>query len=298
MIEYQKKCQQITQKEINEATGIPVSNYRRAQTKGFIGYGKMVEKIAEYLHIQTKIDPEVIEELDRNFSRFYTCVSFSRVEEAKLAFVSIEKNREKYENSILMIVFYLAQLIYYITDINYTRNINMKKQEEAVDFLQNFVNKMSNEHRFLYYEYMATHSAMKKDPENVVHYCRLTSYLAVNFVNLEPTANYHISFSYSLIGDFINALIYANKALPKLEEELNYDKAFLCRVNIATLYKKLGNIDEAKRLLKKNLVYVSFNNNNKLKRATLLNYADCLMMENNYKDVIANYTIITKDILG
>ncbi len=297
MIEYLKKKDQVTQKEINESTKIATSNYRRAQLKGFIGYEEMVDKIASYLKIQTRIDQSVIEELDHNFSCFYTSVCFSQTDEIKKHFDLINEKRPLYENSILMIVYYLAQLIFYITDINYSRQMHREKQDEAIAFLQNFVDKMSSEHRFLYYDFMCTKSAIQKDRENVVHYARLTSYLGVNYPELEPTANYHISFSYSLVGDFINALIYANKSLPKLEEQLNYIRAVFCRVNIAALYKKLGNIDEAKRLLKKNLVYISYSKLDKLLRATELNYADCLLMEFNYKDALEHYNIILDGIL-
>lgn len=297
MIEYLKKKDQITQKEINESTKIATSNYRRAQIKGFIGYEEMVDKMASYLKIQTKIEQSIIDELDENFSRFYTSVCFSQTDEVKKYFDLIVEKRPLYENSILMIVYYLAQLIFYITDINYTRQMHREKQDEAIAFLQNFVDKMSSEHRFLYYDFMSTKSAIEKDHDNVVHYARLTAYLSVNYPELEPTANYHISFSYSLVGDFINALIYANKALPKLEEQLNYVRAVFCRVNIAALYKKLGNIDEAKRLLKKNLVYISYSKLDKLLRATELNYADCLLMEYNYKGALEHYNIILDTIL-
>lgn len=297
MIDYVKKIDQVTQKEINDAMSIPVSNYRRAQQKGFLGYGQMLDKIASYLKIKTNFQASEIEELDHNFSRFYTCICFSQEEDANHYYQKIIEKRPQYENSILMITVYLAQLVHYLTDINYTRNLNIQKQEEAIEYLRSFVDKMSNEHRFLFYEYMSTYSAIKKDVDNVVHYARLTSYLGVNYPDLEPTANYHISFSYSLVSDFINALIYANKALPKLEEQLNYNKAVLARVNIAALYKKLGNIDEAKRLLKKNLVHMSFNSIHKLKRATELNYADCLLMEHNYKGALEHYNIILTEIL-
>ncbi|MGD9910581.1 MAG: tetratricopeptide repeat protein [Candidatus Izemoplasmatales bacterium] len=297
MIEYLKKKDQVTQKEINESAKIATSNYRRAQLKGFIGYEEMVDKMANYLNIQTKIDPSTIEELDQNFSRFYTSVCFSQSDEVKKHFDSINEKKALYENSILMIEFYLAQLIFYITDINYSRQMHREKQNEAIAFLSNFVDKMSSEHRFLYYDFMCTKSAIEKDRENVVHYARLTSYLAVNYPELEPTANYHISFSYSLISDFINALIYANKALPKLEEQLNYVRAVFCRVNIAALYKKLGNIDEAKRLLRKNLVYISYSKLDKLLRATELNYADCLLMEENYSEALEHYNIILDGVL-
>ena len=297
MIEYLKKRDSITQKEINDATKIAPSNYRRAQLKGFVGYEEIVDKIADYLHIQTKIDQSVIDEIDYNFSHFYTSICFSQTDAAKKFYDLIEEKRALYENSILMIEYHLAQLIFYITDINYSRNMNRIKQQESIDYLKNFIDKMSSEHRFLFYDYMTTNSAINRNPEYVIHYARLTSYLAVNYPELEPTANYHISFSYSLVGDFINALIYANKALPKLEEQLNYTRAVFCRVNIAALYKKLGNIDEAKRLLQKNLVYITYSKLDKLLRATELNYADCLLMENNYTQALVHYNVILKDIL-
>lgn len=297
MIEHFKKEKHITQKEINEATGIPKSNYRRAQIKGFVGYGKMVEKMAKYLGAKTRVSQSVIEEMDENFSHFYTCICFSKIEEAKKYYDLIVEKFEYYDNSILLIPYYLSQLIYYISEINFSNTTNYPKLDEAVEFLKCFVDKMSNEHRFLYYEYMACFSAFNKDSEKVVHYARLTTYLAANYPELEPTANYHVSFSYSLISDFINALIYANKALPKLEEQLNYNKAVFCRINIATLYKKLGNIDESKKLLKKNLVYMTFNSVGKLLRATYLNYADCLLYEKNYVEALKYYLLIENDLL-
>lgn len=297
MIDFLKKKTQVTQKEINEATKIATSSFRRAQQKDFVGYDDMVDKIASHLNIRTRVDQSIIDELDDNFSRFYTCVCFSQSEEAKKYYEIISEKRPEYENTILMIVYYLAQLIYNITDINYSRLMHREKQDEAIEFLQDFVDKMSSEHRFLYYDYMCAKSAINKNRDNVIHYARLTSYLAVNYHELEPTANYHISFSYSMVGDFINALIYANKALPKLEEQLNYERAVFCRSNIAALYKKLGNIDEAKRLLKKNLVYITFSKLEKLMRATELNYADCLLMEYNYEDALKHYDIILDTIL-
>jgi len=289
MIDYYKKEKQVTQKLINQATKIATSNYRRAQTKGFIGYEDMVAKIASYLGIQTNIDPKVIKELDQEFSLFYTSVCFSQMEDMKNHFEIIESKKDLYKDSILMVVYYLVQLIYYVVDINYSRQINIEKQDEAIRFLNEFVDQMSSEHRFLFYEFMCTKSAIENNREMVVHYTRLTSYLADNYPELEPTANYHISFSYYMIGDYINALIYANKALPKLEEQLNYERAVFCRANIALYYKKLGNIDEAKKMLKINLVYIGYSNLTKLKHATELNYADCLLIEKNYSDALIHY---------
>lgn len=297
MIEYEKKQKQITQKEINEATGIATSSYRRAQLKNFAGYDDMVDKISSYLDIKTKTSQLTIDELDNNFSRFYTCICFAQESEAEFYYNKIIEKLPEYENSILLIVYYLAQLIYYITGNNYSSTLHRQKQDEAIDFLQGFVDKMSSEHRFLYYNYMCIKSAVNKNRENVIHYARLTAYLSINYQELEPTVNYHISFSYSLVGDFINALIYANKALPKLEEQLNYERAIFCRTNIAALYKKLGNIDEAKRLLRKNLIYITFSNLEKLKRSTELNYADCLLMEYNYNDALEHYDIILEKLL-
>ncbi len=296
MVEYLKKKQGLTQKEINEETDIPKSNFRRAQQKGFSGYGKMLGKMAEYLHIQTNIDPSVIAEFDENFSLFYTSVCFSKVNDFKKYYIASTEKLPLYQNSILMIQYYLQQFIYYISEVNYTNVINYEKIEEAIEFLKYFVDKMSPDHRFLYYEYMTCYYGFKKDPEKIVHYTRLTIYMGANYVELEPVAHYHVSFAYSMIGDFINGLIYANKALPKLEEQLNYNKAVYCRMNIAAFYKKLGNIDEAKKLLKKNLVYMTFTDVFRNTRATYLNYADCLLIEKSYQEALKYYTVIENEI--
>jgi tetratricopeptide (TPR) repeat protein len=296
MVEYLKKVKQITQKDINEAADIPKSNFRRAQMKEFDGYDDIIEKMAVYLGIPTKIDRSVITEFDDVFSHFYTCICFSKFKEAEVFYKQIEGNFKLYDNSILLVPYYLAQLIYYVTEVNYTNKVNHAKIGEAIGFLKHFVDKLSNEHRFLFYEYMAAYAGMLKDHEKVVHYARLTVYLAANYPELEPTANYHVSFSYSLVNDFINALIYANKALPKLEEQLNYMKAVFCRMNIATFYKKLGNIDEAKRMLKKNLIYLNFNDIPRLDRVTYLNYADCLLIEKQYADALKYYDKIVREI--
>ena len=297
MVEYLKKVKQITQKDINEAADIPKSNFRRAQMKEFDGYDDIIEKMAVYLGIPTKIDRSVITEFDTAFSQFYTCICFSKFKEAEVFYRQIEDNFKRYENSILLVPYYLSQLIFYVTEVNYTNKVNHAKIGESISFLKHFVDKLSNEHRFLFYEYMAAYAGMMKDQEKVVHYARLTVYLAANYPELEPTANYHVSFSYSLVNDFINALIYANKALPKLEEQLNYMKAVFCRMNIATFYKKLGNIDEAKRMLKKNLIYLNFNDIPRLDRVTYLNYADCLLIEKDYSHALDYYQKIVRDII-
>jgi len=297
MIEYLKTIKGITQKDINENADIPKSNFRRAQLKGFVGANEMLEKMAAYLNIQTKIDPSVIADFDENFSRFYTSVCFSKVNDFKKYYVASTEKLSLYQNSILMIQYYLMQLIYFVSEVNYTNVINFEKLEEAIDYLKNLVDKMSNEHRFLYYEYMTCYYGFKKNAEKIIHYSRLTIYLAANFPDFEPTANYHVSFAYSMIGDFINALIYANKALPKLEEQLNYNKAIYCRMNIAAYYKKLGNIDEAKSLLKKNLVYMTFAEVQRNTRVTYLNYADCLLIEKNYAEALKYYNVIEQDLL-
>lgn len=296
MVEYLKKVRQITQKDINEAAAIPKSNFRRAQMKEFDGYEDIIQKMADHLGIPTNIDRSVIAELDELFSRFYTSICFSVFKDAEIHYRSIQNHFAEYENSILLVPYYLAQLIYHVSEVNYTNKVNHEKINEAIRFLKHFVDKMSNEHRFLYYEYMAAYAGIMKDQEKVVHFARLTVYLAANYAELEPTANYHVSFSYSLVGDFINALIYANKALPKLEDQLNYTKAVFCRMNIATLYKKLGNIDEAKRMLKKNLVYLNFNELPRLDRVTYLNYADCCLIEKNYAEAIKYYNKIINTI--
>lgn len=295
MVEFLKKQRGLTQKDINESADIPKSNFRRAQLKGFSGSGDMLERMAEVLNIQTKIDPSTIASFDENFSRFYTSVCFSKVNDFKKYYDASTANLPLYQNSILMIQYYLQQLIYYVSEVNYTNVIAWEKLDEAIEFLKNFVDKMSNEHRFLYYEYMTCYYGFKKDPEKVVHYARLTIYMGANFIDFEPTANYHVSFAYSMIGDYINALIYANKALPKLEEQLNYSKAVFCRINIATFYKKLGNIDEAKKLLRKNLVYMTFTDIQRNTRVTYLNYADCLLMEKKYEEALKYYNLIEKE---
>ncbi len=296
MIEYLKQKKRITQKEINVNCNIPKSNYRRAQQKDFIGYGKMVECMANYMGIPSKIDESIIRDLNENFNTFYTYICFSKFHEAKNYFDLITSNLKLYENSILIIPYYLAQFIYYLSDINYSNKINFEIIDEAVEILNVFVEKMSDEHRFLYYEYMTCYAGITKHNDNVIRYSQFTLSLSFNYPDLEPCAYYHISFAYSLISDFFNALIYANKALPKLEEQLNYIKAVFCRMNIATFYKKLGNIDEAKKMLKKNLIYLTFNDIPKLDRVTYLNYADCMLMEKNYSEALSYYLKIEDEI--
>lgn len=296
MVEYYKKKNQITQKEINDNMNIPKSNFRRAQQKNFVGYGNMIEKMAIYLDIPVNIDKSVISDLNEQFSQFYTCIVFSKFYEGKYFFDNLVANFSRYDRTILMIPYYLAQFIYYLSEVNYTNKINYDKISEAVEILQWFLEKMSDEHRFLFYEYMTNYNGILKNKENVVHYGRLTSFLSPNFPDLEPTANYHISFSYSMVSDFIDALIYANKALPKLEEQLNYNKAVFCRMNIAALYKKLGHLDEAKRLLKKNLIYLNFNDIPRLDQITYLNYADCMLMEEKYSEAYKYYNKIETEI--
>lgn len=297
MVEYFKKVQSVTQKDINDATSIPKSNFRRAQQKNFEGYDDIIDKMAHYFGIPTTVPPSELELLNDNFSHFYTCICFSKFKEAEIYYHKIINRFEQYQNSILLIPYYLAQLIYHVSEVNYTNVVNHTKIDEASQFIKHFVDRLSNEHRFLYYEYMCAYAGMVKDSEKVIHFARLTIYLASNYPELEPTANYHVSFAYSLISDFINALIYANKALPKLEEQLNYMKAVFCRMNIATFYKKLGNVDEAKRMLKKNLIYLNFNEIPRLNRVTYLNYADCCLIENQYDEALKYYTKIIDSIL-
>ena len=296
MVEYYKKKNQITQKEINENTNIPKSNYRRAQQKNFVGYDKMLQKMASYLGIPVNVDPAIISDLDDQFSHFYTCIVFSKFYEGKSFFDNIVANFSHYDKTILMIPYYLAQFIFYLSEVNYTNKINYTKINESVDILQSFLEKMTEEHRFLFYEYMTNYSGIIKNRDNVIHYGRLTSYLAPNFPDLEPNANYHISFSFFMVSDFIDALIYANKALPKLEEQLNYNKAVFCRMNIAALYKKLGHFDEAKRLLKKNLIYLNFNDIPRLDQITYLNYADCMLMDERFDEALKYYLKIENEI--
>ena len=296
MVEYYKKKNQITQKEINDNMNIPKSNYRRAQQKNFVGYDKMLQKMGIYLGIPVNINLEIIRNLNEQFSLFYTCIVFSKFEESKSYFDNIVANFSHYDKTILLIPYYLAQFIYYLSEVNYTNKINYEKITESVEILESFLEKMSEEHRFLFYEYMTNYYGILKDREKVVHYGRLTAYMAPNFPDFEPTANYHLSFSFSLVSDFIDALIYANKALPKLEEQLNYNKAVFCRMNIAALYKKLGHFDEAKRLLKKNLIYLNFNDIPRLDQITYLNYADCMLMDQRYSDALKYYLKIQNEI--
>ena len=296
MVEYYKKKNQVTQKEINESMNIPKSNYRRAQQKNFVGYDKMLQKMATYLGIPVNVDLEKIRFLDDQFSHFYTCIVFSRFFESKSFFDNIVANFSHYDKTILMIPYYLAQFIYYLSEVNYTNKINFTKINESVDILQSLLEKMSEEHRFLFYEFMTNYSGIIKNRDDVIHYSRLTSFLSSNFPDLEPNANYHISFGFFMVSDFIDALIFANKALPKLEEQLNYTKAVFCRMNIAALYKKLGHFDEAKRLLKKNLIYLNFNDIPRLDQITYLNYADCMLMDERYEDALKYYLKIENEI--
>ena len=297
MVDYFKKVNGVTQKEINDATSIPKSNFRRAQQKDFEGYDDIVDKMAQYFGIPLQVSKSEVDLLNDTFSRFYTCICFSKFKEADEFYQLILQRSHYYQNSILLVPFYLAQLIYYVSEVNYTNIVNYTKIDEAINFLKHFIDRLSNEHRFLYYEYMCAFSGITKNQEKVIHFARLTVYLASNFPELEPTANYHVSFAYSLINDFINALIYANKALPKLEEQLNYTKAVFCRMNIATFYKKLGNVDEAIRMLKKNLIYLNFNEIPRLNRVTFLNYADCCLIEKQYQEALIYYTKIIDTLL-
>ncbi|MFA5006274.1 MAG: tetratricopeptide repeat protein [Candidatus Izemoplasmatales bacterium] len=295
LIDHYKATKGITQKEINEKADIPKSNFRRAQQKGFSGYEDMLQKMVDFFGIKSPVEPETVVAFDDHFSQFYTCICFSKFDHAIPYYEKLMAIFDQNRASILMIPAYLAQLIYYVSEVNYTNKINHAKIEEAVNVLKDFVDKMSNEHRFLYYEYMTAYAGIKKDPEKVVHYARLTIYMSANYPDFEPTSNYHVSFAYSMVGDYINGLIYANKALPKLEEQLNYNKAIFCRMNIATYYKKLGNVDEALRILKKNLIYLRFNDIQRLNRVTYISYADCMLQNGNHKEALDYYLKIENE---
>lgn len=96
-----------------------------------------------------------------------------------------------------------------------------------------------------------------------------------------------MSLNFYFINDYANSIFYSLEALPRLEEDLNYNRAEYCQLNIAICFERLNNTVKSKDILNRIFLHLMIVNSPHIEYLAKLTLANCYVSEENYLDAVA-----------
>jgi len=280
---YYRKTLGLSKKQLQKETGIPHATYRRAELNDFIDHPDMLIKIAEYFELPTTVDESLINELNDNFNLLYTYYYLDNQEKLELYFNKIEEKKEHYEKTVFITVYHFAILVYYVGS---KKRVEVDQIYESLQFLENFRSDLLDVFVFLLDDYYYCYYSLIHDEDNSIRYAHKVYVEVGKYPKLLPLILFQMSLNYYFINDYANCIFYSLESLPRLVNDLNYNRALSANLNMAICFERLDNTVKSKELLNKISLYLMTNENPRLKYLTELTMANCLVSEKKYEEAV------------
>lgn len=287
IVNYSRKSLKISKKQVQKENNISHATYRRAEVTNFEDHFEIISKIAAYFGISTDYDMNMISELNENFNLLYTYLYLNDLEKVERYFKLIEAKKDSYEKTILLSIYHFAKVIYYISS---PMRVEMNAIAESLEVLKLFREDLLDVFDFLLNNYLFCYHSLLHDKDNVVKYAKIVYLEAPKYPRLVPLILYQMSLNYYLINDYANCIFYSLEALPKLEENLNYNRAIYCNLNIAICFERLNNTVKCREILNKIFLHIMSNNIPRFEYLAKLTLANCCVSEGNYQEAIDTFS--------
>ena len=283
MINYYRKSLNISKKSLQKENNISHATFRRAEVTDFVAHVDILQKLARYFDIPVEIDKAIIDELNDNFNYLYTFLYLNDIAKLEYYYHLIEEKKDLYTNNILFTIYHFSRLVYYVGS---HKRVEFDIISESLDILRYFRGDLTEVFEFLLDDYTYCYYSLVHDEENTLKYAKKV-YLGVQQYNeLVPQILYQMSLNYYFINDYANSIFYSFEALPKLEADLNYNKALYCNLNIAICFERLHNTIKSKEILNKIFLHILSNESPRVEYLAYLTLANCHVTEGLYEEAI------------
>ncbi len=246
-IMYQYKIYKKDKRDFDVIKNVNVSKatFYRAIKVEFDGYEDLLVDVGKLYGLDTSIDQDVIDEINKLFSKYFNAIYFNERNIANEYYNLIQEKRDKYLNNILLITLYITELSYMLYEVNFTRTINRVRLKELYSDLSFFEGAMTEEQKFLFYTFSMILFMHTGEVDNANVYMKE----ALKYDNIFPEISaflyYHISVFKRDQNENAYSLSYSKKAIEKFDEQLNYERSLMCRINLAVAYRRLGAYEDA-----------------------------------------------------
>lgn len=282
-VNYYRKSQNISKKQIQKDSIISHATYRRAEVTNFVDHPEILVRIAHYFGISTAYEPKLIQEINNDFNFLYTYLYLYDVEKMEQYYQKIENRAKECEKSILFSIYHFARLIYYIGS---PMRVELDKIAESLQVLHFFEEDLLDVFKFLLEHYQFCYYSLIHDKVNTVRMAKQVYLDSMKYPKLFPYILYQMSINYYFINDYANSIFYSLEALPKLEEDLNYNRAEYCQLNIAICFERLNNTVKSKDILNRIFLHLMTVNSPHIDYLAKLTLANCYVSEENYMDAV------------
>ena len=297
MINYYRKSLNISKKSLQKENNISHATFRRAEVTNFVAHIDILHKLANYFDIPIEIDKTVIDELNDNFNLLYTYLYLNDIEKMEYYYHLIEEKKDLYSNNILFTIYHFSRLVYYVGS---HKRVEFGIISESLEILKYFQGEMLDVFEFLFDDYTYCYYSLIHDEENTLKYAKKVYLGVAQYGSLVPQIIYQMSLNYYFINDYANSIFYSFQALPKLEADLNYNKALYCNLNIAICFERLHNTIKSKEILNKIFLNLMSNNVPRAEYLAKLTLANCYVTEGLYASAIKLFAELEakRDIKG
>lgn len=282
-INFSRMSSKISKKQMQHDNQISHATFRRAEVTNFVDHFELLSKLADYFGSSAEYDMEIIKELNNNFNLLYTYLYLNDLENMELYFKKIEEKKNIYEKSVLYSIYHFAKLIYYVSS---PLRVEINAINESIEILKLFRDDLLDVFSFLLDVYIFCYYSLIHDKDNVVKYAKKVYLELPKYPRLVPMILYQMSLNYYLINDYANCIFYSLEALPKLEEDLNYNRAICSNLNIAICFERLNNTVKCREILNKIFLHMMSNKIPRFEYLVKLTQANCCVSEENYQEAI------------
>lgn len=282
-INYSRKSLKISKKQMQKDNLISHATFRRAEVTNFVGHPELLNKLAEYFRIPVEFDIDLINEINEEFNIFYTCLYFNDLEKMEYYYKRIEAKKDLCSNSILLSVFHFSRLIYYVSS---PKRVEIEAIAESIEIIKLFQDDLLDIFAFLFDEYLYCYYSLIHDKENALKLSKKVYLEAFKYPRLVPMVLYQMSVNYYFINDYANSIFYSLEALPKLENDLNYNRAISSHLNLAICFERLDNTVRSKEILNRIFLYMTSNYIPRVDYLAKLTLANCCVTDENYLEAV------------
>ncbi len=291
-INYFRQSRGINKKQIQKDNKISHATFRRAELNYFVDHPELIKKMATYFQIPTDYKEGIVQEANSHFNLLYTYLNLGDFEKMEYHYKQIELIKMTYPNSFFLAIFHFARLVYYVGS---PLRVELNAIKESIEVLQLFRDDLLDVFIFLLDYYLLCYYSLMHDKINTTIYAKKIYLESAKYPSLLPLVLYQLSLNYYFINDYANSIFYSLEVLPMLENELNYNRALYCNLNIAICFERLNNTVKSKELLDRIFLYLMANHVPRVAYLAKLTLANCYISEENYVEAIPIFEELEMD---
>jgi hypothetical protein len=277
LVRYRRSSRGLTKVKVSADLNIPFTTYRRLEDDPNYKNEETLHKTAEFFNIDYNIDSVLVRSIHDAFNDFFNYTYFGNIKNQEKVFNKLMSKYDNCKNNILLVTLNLAKFIYFISNVKF--NDKMTEINELIEFLNFFTEIMPLEHQIVYNTYLCSYYAYVNNRSSLEELAYKTIRLSADSDTLKTIVIYQLSIIYFMLKEWQMSLYYAMQIKGKLEYTNNFNRLIYLKYNIAMIFYKLKNYDEAVDYLQNILNYVITEDNYRLEYNSMLLLIYCLIRQ-------------------